>query len=208
MLKTSGVVSLASVVTSNESETPPTVTVADVVVEKFALDVTRTCSVELLVIVPLVAVKPPPLIAYSPPLMLIGAAALMPVMVTGAEVIWLLNATPVWSVNVNCVGVVSGAGGLLPPPPQADSKNIKDSKTTAFATRERIQNPPLRMESSRVAFIVLDQASGPKGIFCSLQHGEKTISKILSTGTGNKKITTKSSEVEIFMTSISVLDRK
>jgi hypothetical protein len=112
----SGVVSAASVVTLKVSLTPPTVSVALVVVAWELDAVSRTKAESPLLTVPDADVNEhagQPLgmqfSAYSPPVMEMAVGALIPVTVMALETTVLFTATPVWPVKVNGFGVLSRA---------------------------------------------------------------------------------------------------
>src|SRR5260221_14732636 len=77
-----GVVLGAAVVTAKLPETPDTVSVAVVVVEKLADEVCRRATVLPLTTEPGAVVNAPPFTLYEPPATEIGTATLMPVIVT------------------------------------------------------------------------------------------------------------------------------
>ena len=95
-LNASGVVSAARVVTSKSADIPSMVSVAVVVVEKFADDVCSTITESPFTTVPGSEVKAPPLMEYVPPMTEIGSDGfVLPLTVIALESTVVLSATSV-----------------------------------------------------------------------------------------------------------------
>src|SRR3569833_583628 len=121
----SGVVSGAAVVTTNEADTPPTVSTAVADVENCCGAVTRTRIDWPLEIVPAAEVNGPPSIEYSPPVTVPVTLELLPVIRICSDMAALAGVLPSRAGMVNGAGVVSVTGGEEPeppPPPQPASR--------------------------------------------------------------------------------------
>jgi hypothetical protein len=131
-----GVVLGAAVVTRKLPETPETVSVAVVVVEKLADDVCRRATVLPFTIVPAAVVNAPPFTLYEPPVAEIGTAAVMPVIVTVFDVTTVLRATLVCGVKLNGFGVWAVVVVTLKPALTVDTVSV--AMTVAPAVLEAV----------------------------------------------------------------------